>query len=296
MNQQQQQFDNDMSTFENPDLEHWTPPRILHYEDEQGNDHLYEFDPKNVVFGMIKSRPNNSGFVVPMEYRLVVDGRELMVPIMLQTPKMHTMWGLSSRDFAAKGGGGGMIQSGTRLDLTFRDKDKFPAVSSFYTSIFLLDQHILTTAKQRLKQWFPQRAKQLERQLGVIDVLYKAATRLRERASDHRMFSPSLTMKVRKLKNGLFNFNCFNEQLVLIPGDQIVSGADLISKFEITGLWFTDTSFGMSTELREVLLYKTRFRKTPSIIAPTADDLADEAACDAKSDDGLMGVNANPNY
>jgi hypothetical protein len=291
---QQQQADvqnvaAEFASYENPDMSNWKPPRILHYEDEQGNDHLLEFDPKNIMFGVPKSRPNNAGSTVPVDYHLVMDGKDLMVPLRLQTPKMRSMWGLSSKEFAPRKAGEA-VQSGTRLDLTFRDKDKYAALDAFYKAMFLVDQRILIEAKKRVRQWFSN-AKQLEKQLGAIDLYYKSITRLRERKKDQRMFAPSLTMKARKLRGGHYNFNCFNEQLQLIPGDSIVGGTDCIAKLELTSLWFSDNSFGPAIDLKEVLMFKSRFRKTPSIVATV-----DDGAVDLGGGDAVMDMSGGGGY
>jgi hypothetical protein len=271
--QQQPQSDGyDLSRFENPDLSHFTPGPFLYAVDKQRRrGRVFPFDPHQVVFSGLERRGNNNSSIVRLQIKNPLTG--LLENIQCQTPKMSTIFGLSTMDkidpiVAATGRGQAKSGGGWKVDLSFRDlmqlkynnnvgSPDLMLLQNLFHTLFILDQLTLKKAKESVQTWFAG-SRQLERNPTLVDGLYKPLTATRFSKQKARYYPPALRVKAGRT-HGQFNFKVFsgsefveknisadpmNPQIVKDPKDlraeDIQPDIQLVCVIEVTGIWFVE--------------------------------------------------------
>jgi len=221
-------------------------PRILYYlpeGEDPVNARLLPFDPNNVVYSEPKAM-QFGGHTVFCSYHLVDPklGVDCIIPVTLQSPIMRCPWGANENTKEGQ-------RKQTSIDLSFFGMENNPEVMDFYNVMKLWGEIDVEKAKQNKTSWF-QGAHDVHE--NVIQHFYKAVTRPRVRASDKKVFSPSITLKAMKRYN-VYEAEVYNSDSVpkQIEMKNITPGTSLECLFTHTGLWFNNNSFSPSFKLMQ---------------------------------------------
>lgn len=291
----------DLSMFESPDLSKFTPGPFLYTFDKQNKcGRAFPFDPTQVVFAPPERRGNNNSSIVRLQYRNPLTG--MLENLQLQTPKMATIFGLSTIDKldgvnsrpSAYGGG-------WKLDLSFRDllqlrynpdtsNEDLRALQCLFHTFFILDQMALKKAKESVATWFAG-SRQLERNPALVDGLYKPLSATRFSKKKQRYYPPALRVKAGRT-HGNFNFkvysgNEFTEVVVggrslqapkALQAQDIQPDTQLVCVLEVTGIWFVENNFGIGLRLLQAQVFKPEVMDTFCIasLTPIPDENDDD--------------------
>lgn len=201
-------------------------PPILIYDGRK-----YPFNPNKIYFHDPKPSMHG-GYMIKQEYQLTPTQR---VPIILQTPVMRTMWGISEKSFDPNS------EARASLDLSFAGKETSKELEAFYDVMVLWDAVILQTAIKRKSSWF--KDKNLSNE--ILQYLYHAMVRKNEKRSTDgttKTFPESLRLRVQKrydrLEMDVFDKDSKQVELSTIKRDMM-----LRVLFQTTGIWFTSKSW-----------------------------------------------------
>jgi len=227
-------------------------PRVLYYKkdgDPADRARLLPFDPRNIVYSK-PQRMDYGGCHVECQYRLVdaEKGLNTLIPITLQSPLMSSRWGLNVHDKAGQ-------RKTISVDLSFYGMEKNPVVLEFHDVLAMWDDLVLEQAKKEKRAWF-KGADDIHE--DVLKHFFKRITKPSKRASDGKIFSPSLRAKVYKRYN---NYECeayTNEDPPkLCPMESIKEGTELTALIRHTGIWFGDNSFTSAFKLIQAQVSKS---------------------------------------
>jgi len=230
-------------------------PRILYYKPEQVNQtdpvcaSLYPFDPSRVQYSEPK-RMDYGGYVVYCTYHLVDEEKNIdaVIPIVLQTPRMRTPWGVSVNTKEDQ-------RKQITVDLSFFGMEKDADVSALYMVLKLWDSLNVAKAKENKTTWF---ANADDIHPDVLQHFYKPITRLRKRRRDGKAFSPSMTTKVYK-RYGVYECevydNSSNPKQMTV--ESIDAGTNLTALVTHTGIWFGHNSFSSAFKLTQACVERT---------------------------------------
>jgi hypothetical protein len=273
-----------LQTFESPDVSDFKPPNSLFYINERGPK-LFPFDPANVIINQFKPNNNGRGKSAAVEYKLEIDGKTLIVPLRIQTPKMNVMFGYNERISAIDG-----KMSTPNIGLSFRNKDSNPEVRSFYQAMWLLDQRIRGEAHKHYKMWFVNRWRDLEKTPAVIDAIHYALTRIGT-DKNGQQYPPTFNIKCKKTYNA-FTFQVFSppcgncqrcnpksenepdpdsECVQRLTAQDISRGTSTVAVVEMKHVWITD-KYGISCDLLQCQLFKNPFTDQCAIVGSGDDD------------------------
>jgi hypothetical protein len=275
-----------LQTFEHPDVDDFKPPKCLFYINERGAQ-LFPFHPNNVIINQAKQNNSGRGKSAPLEYKLELDGKTLVVPLRLQTPRMNVIFGYNEKTVGADG----KVPT-PNIGLSFRAKDSVPEIRAFYQAMWLLDERIRAEAHRCYKSWFINKWRDLEKSPTTIDVNHYALTRIGTDANGHQ-YPPSFNVKCKKLYNAytyqVFGPSCGScgtctgkaslpknpDCLVQQSPHDIIRGSSAVAVVEMKQIWVTD-KYGISCDLLQCQLFKNPFSSACTIVPTASNELSEE--------------------
>jgi hypothetical protein len=203
------------------------------------NGKRYPFNPHQIVFSSPKPS-GHGGYHVKQEYLLKDDkGKQIKVPIVVQTPVMHSQWGLSEKEYDGK--------TNASLDLRF-DKDS-KECEQFHDVMILWDAVIVETAIKNKSSWFKDSRLTNE----ILQYLYHPMVKknISEKDGVRREYPDSLRLKIQK-RYGRYECDVFDQDKKPTTLQAIKADSSMQSLFSNTGLWFSSKSFTSSNRALQV--------------------------------------------
>jgi hypothetical protein len=220
----------------------------------------FPFDPELLVFSPMEARRTGRNGGVRIQIRN--PKTKCLEPLVLQTPMMPTVFGLTTMDKSADN----TNSNGWRIDFSFKEmlelntnretaSNEVLELESFFISMYMLDQVVLRTAKENVRTWFAG-SRQLERNPDVIDGLYNAITGTHYSKLSQRYYPPSIRVKANKSK-GEFDFRVYDMSRQEMSPFDIKPYSRIMGLIEVTGIWFINEKFGVGMKLRQAQVRPT---------------------------------------
>jgi hypothetical protein len=201
----------------------------------------FPFNPSKVVYASPKPQ-SNGGYRISCSYRLkgkLADGTPVNanVPIVLQSPKCKTSFGVSSKEYDGK------LKS--NIDITFYE-DCGKEAEDFKAVMELWDRMLLAKAKSMKSEWFTSDKITDD----ILDFLYHPMIK-RNKTKDGGEYPPSFRAKVGRRGNTITS-EAYNAKEEPISMDEITRESVVALYCKHTGIFFNNTMFVSSHECQQI--------------------------------------------
>ena len=190
-----------------------------------------EFNPDSVAFSALKKNANNAGKTVFMN----LDKNKR---IMIQFPVMKAPFGFSSFTDEASG------KTSYSIPLTF-DRNS-PEACELREKLNALDEMVTQNVETNSKEWLGKKYNSTV----IKEALYKPIV---TQPKDEQ-YDPNIKIKVACKQDGSFIPKFYSSAREQVTPDIIEKGQRVVCIVSISGIWFVDNKFGVSTKLEQCLI------------------------------------------
>lgn len=234
-----------------------------------------KFDASKVTFTEMKQN-RYGGKTVGMKYM----GKTLV----LQTPKMYLPYGLSEYHVKdSNGNNTGDVKYS--LDLSFKgwNEEGNTTTKVFYENMKALDERLVAQGVENRVGWFKSKSHTKE----VIQALYSSVLRLSKDKDTGEVtdkWPPTMKAKVWRKDDGSFRCETYSAAREQVDFEEsVVKGCYVQALVSCSGVWFAGGKFGMSWQVRQMIVH-------PPMRITGYSFLEDEDDVEAVAEDGVASA------
>lgn len=194
---------------------------------------LSEFESK-ITFSEPKAL-ENGGKTVYMYY----DGK----PIIIQTPQMLALFGLSKQSYENG-------QDKYSIPMSFKDKDSRPSLKAFFELMNKLDKKLIQSGLENSTSWFKKKITSD----AVVEALYTPQIKFSKDKNTGEItdkYPPTFRLGI-PFRDGDFKCSLFNDREPCKYTDLEFKGSKVTAIMQCTGIWLAGGKFGCSWKLLQL--------------------------------------------